>query len=51
MYEYHAIIPEEMTTCIGRTYREITEKGGKPYYWVGISIKDWRPTEEGQNIL
>jgi putative DNA primase/helicase len=27
------------------------EKGSRPYYWVGIGIKDWKPVEEGQNIL
>ena len=27
------------------------EKGGRPYCWVGIRIKDWKPVEEGQNTL
>ena len=27
------------------------DKGGRPYYWVGIRIKDWKPAEDGQNIL
>jgi P4 family phage/plasmid primase-like protien len=27
------------------------ENGNRPYYWVGIKLKDWTPTEEGQNTL
>ena len=27
------------------------EKSDRAYYWNGISIKDWKPTEGGQNTL
>ena len=27
------------------------EKGNRAYHWVGIRIKDWKPAEDGQNIL
>ncbi|HZA68787.1 MAG TPA: hypothetical protein VE548_03735 [Nitrososphaeraceae archaeon] len=27
------------------------ENNNRSYYWIGIRIKDWKPTEEGQNTL
>jgi RFX DNA-binding domain len=27
------------------------DKGHKPYYWIGIKLKDWKPAEEGQSTL
>ena len=27
------------------------DRGNRGYYWIGFRIKDWKPTEKGQNIL
>ena len=27
------------------------DKGHKPYYWIGLKLKDWKPAEEGQSTL
>jgi hypothetical protein len=27
------------------------DKGHKPYYWIGLKLKDWKPSEEGQSTL